>query len=67
MTGPKVIPQTLTVWNSHDSNIGHHFTLNGHIRLWLCTCVDEVIAEILTVPGIDISLMKTTERTKLNS
>ena len=29
-----------------------HFVLNDSIRLWLTCCVDEVIAEILTVPGL---------------
>ena len=31
---------------------GHHFILNDVIRLWLACCVDEVVAEILTVPEL---------------
>lgn len=31
---------------------GHHFILNDVIRLWLACCVDEIVAEILTVPEL---------------
>ena len=35
-----------------DGQPGYHFVVNEAVRLWLTCCVDEVIAEILTVPGL---------------
>eukprot|EP00041_Stephanoeca_diplocostata_P011679 m.193241 g.193241 ORF g.193241 m.193241 type:complete len:392 (+) comp18627_c0_seq2:124-1299(+) len=31
---------------------GHHFIVNGNVRLWQTCCIDEVIAEILTSPDL---------------